>query len=237
MIELIFAIVIMGIALMSAPTLISQASQGSMSVTQQEAIVACATEISMIMTRDWDEADTNNSDYAPILVVDENITALNEAKTSDGNLTGKRVGIPKASSRSFVNSNGARLHATPISNLGQDSNDNGEYDDIDDFNGKSTTLTLAVTGDNTDTETGDYIDVSLQIDTNVIYKSSPNIGYNSTSISFSTPFANNAPNSSNIKAITSTVTSSQHDSDLHTNITLKAFMCNIGTYELKRRTF
>jgi len=237
MIELIFAIVIMGIALMSAPTLISQASQGSMSAVQQEAIVACATEINMIMTRHWDEADTNSSNYAPILIVDEDIPALNEAKTSDGNLTGKRVGTPKSSSRSFVTASGNRLNATPIANLGQDTNDNGEYDDIDDFNAKTTTLTLGVTGDNTDTETGDYIDSSLSMQSTIKYKNSLSDTYTSKNISFNKPFSSDAPGSSNIKSISTTITSSQHDDVLHTNITLKAFMCNIGTYELKRRTF
>jgi len=237
MIELIFAIVIMGIALMSAPTLLSQASQGSMSAVQQEAIVACATEINMIMTRQWDENDTNESDYAPILVVDENITALNEAVGTDGNLTGRRIGTPQSSSRSFITANGTRLNASLITALGPDSNDNGDYDDIDDFNGKTTTLVLGTTGDNTNTETGDYIDTSLSMDTNVTYKQSPTTGYNSDTISLNQPFANNAPASSNIKSISTKITSSQHDNTLHTNITLKAFMCNIGTYVLKRRTF
>jgi len=234
MIELIFAIVIMGIALMSAPMLISQASNGSLSVVQQEAIVAGATELSMIMTRHWDEADTNESDYSPILVVNENITALNEAKTADGNGTGRRIGTPQSSSRSFLTSSGLRLNASA---LGQDTNDGTEYDDIDDFDGKVTTLGLGVAGEGTTTPQGDYIDASLNIITNLDYISAPAITYAAVTISFNQPFANIAAQTSNIKAIKTTVTSAQHNNELNTNITLRAFMCNIGTYELQRRTF
>jgi hypothetical protein len=233
MIELIFAIVIMGIALMSAPSMISQAATGSMSVVQQEAIVAGATEIGMIMTRAWDEADTDDTNYNPILVVAENITALNEATDENGNLIGRRVGTPISSSRSFLTASGQRLNASAI---GTDDNDNGELDDVDDFDGKETTLGVASAGDSTTTEEGDYIDNSLKMTTAVSYNSAPNIAYASTTISFNSPF-NATANTANIKSISTHITSGSHDSDLHTDITLRAFMCNIGSYEFKRRTF
>jgi hypothetical protein len=230
MIELIFAIVIMGLALMSAPMLISQASMGGLAAVQQEAIVAASTELGMIMTRHWDEADTDESDYGPILVVNEDISALNEAVV-DGNKTGKRIGIPAPSSRSFLTSDGSRLNASATLN-----NEDGDFDDIDDFNGKHTTLTVAA-GDSTTTAVGDYIDTSLQMDTSVSYLPAPDISYAATTISFNDPFSSTSANSSNIKSISTTVTSGSHDSELGTNITLRAFMCNIGTYILKRRTF
>ena len=230
MIELIFAIVIMGLALMSAPMLISQASKGGLTAVQQEAIVAASTELGMIMTRHWDEADTNESDYAPILKVNENITALNETVTADGNGTGKRIGTPASSSRGFVTSNGIRLQATALNN------EDGTFDDIDDFNGKHTTLSVSA-GDSTTAAVGDYIDTSLQIDTSIAYLSAPNISYAATTISFNSPFSSTSANSTNIKSISTTVTSGSHDTELHTRITLRAFMCNIGTYTLQRRTF
>jgi len=230
MVELIFAIVIMGIALMSAPTLISQAAQGSLTVIQQEAIVAGATEIGMIMTRAWDEADTDETNYNPILVVNENIAALNEAADDAGNLLGRRVGTPQSSSRSFLTASGQRLNASDIGA------DGGDLDDIDDFNGKETTLGLGVSGESTSTEEGDYIDSSLKITTAVAYNNSPTGNYASTTISFNSPFSV-AANSANIKSISTHVTSGSHDAELHTDITLRAFMCNIGSYELRRRTF
>jgi len=235
MIELIFAIVIMGIALMSAPNLISQASMGSLSAVQQEAIAACASEMGMIMTRHWDEADTNESDFSPILVVDEDIDDLNEAIGADGNGTGRRKGTPQASSRSFLTASGQRLNASVA--LNEDADDAGEFDDIDDFNGHTTTLSVGVIGEDTDAQTGDYIDTTLEIDSNVWYIPSPTGSYASVNKNFNTPFAGGAGGTSNIKAISATITSSGHNTELNTNITLRAFMCNIGTYELKRRTF
>jgi hypothetical protein len=233
MIELIFAIVIMGIALMSAPTLISQASQGSLTVVQQEAIVAGATEIGMIMTRAWDEADTDDTNYNPILATVENNTVpeLAEVIGVDGNGTGKRVGIPQPSSRSFLTSDGQRLNAGAIQA------DAGDLDDIDDFDGRVTTLGVQTAADATTTEEGDYIDISLQITTAVAYNDSPATGnYATTTISFDSPFSV-AANSANIKSIITRVTSGSHDAELDTDITLRAFMCNIGSYELNRRTF
>ena len=235
MIELIFAIVIMGIALMSAPNLISQASMGSLSAVQQEAIAACATEMGMIMTRHWDEADTNESDFSPVLVVDENIADLNEAIGADGNATGRRVGTPQSSSRSFLTASGQRLNATALANLGADG---GDLDDIDDFNDHNATLSLGVSTESTTTSSGDYVDASLQMNTSVGYISSPTGSYSASRIkNFNAPFSITPANSTNVKYISTTITSGAHDSTLHTNIILKAFMCNIGTYDLKRRTF
>ena len=227
MIELIFAIVIMGIALMSAPTLISQAGKGGLSVTQQEAIVAGATQMGMIMTRHWDEADTNESDTAPILVVTEGITALDEYAS-----TGKRIGSPHLASRSFLTSSGQRLNATAIGD------EDGEFDDIDDFDGNETTLRKI---SDTTTEEGDYIDTSLTIYTSVRYMdttTSPDEDYTSESVNYNSPFSNTASTSTtNVKAISVNIQSGEHADVLDTNITLKAFMCNIGTYSLQTRTF
>jgi hypothetical protein len=229
MIELIFAIVIMGIALMSAPRLISQAVNGGLSVVQQEAIVADATEIGMIMTRAWDEADTNDSDTAPILVVSEDIDALNEKDSS-----GKRVGIPKEATRSFVSATGSRLDATAI---GRDANDGSdEYDDIDDFHDKNTTLNSK---ESTTTEDGDYIDNSLEMLTKVEYikTETSDDTFTDETINYDSPFGKTSSDTTNIKMISTTITSGGHSDVLDTNITLRAFMCNIGTYTIQTRSF
>jgi len=230
MIELIFAIVILGIVLMSAPMLISQATNAGLASVQQEAIVAGASEMGMILTRHWDEQDTNESLYSPVLVTAENITALKETTDADGNFTGRRVGTPLLSSRSFLSSDGTRLNATASAAFATE----GDDDDIDDFN--NDTATLSSSGGIT-TQQGDYIDTSLSIATTVSYISAPNIAYNTTTISFNSPFSNATGGTSNIKAISTTVTSVSHNAELGTNITLRAFSCNIGTYQLKERNF
>ena len=232
MIELIFAIVIMGIALMSAPNLISQASNSTINVSQQEAIAAGATEMNSILTRAWDENDTNDTSYNPILVVDEDIDPLNEATGADGHGTGKRVGTPRDASRGFITSNGKRLNA---STLGVDSNDGDVKDDIDDFDDSNVSL---ITIETTDTQTGDYIDKSLVMAVDAQYIDSPDINYHEQNISFNSPFANiNNTDTTNIKSVSIRVTSDEHSDVLHTNIALRAFICNIGTYKLQRRSF
>jgi len=226
MIELIFAIVIMGLALMSAPMLISQAKTGGLAVVQQEAIAAVATEMGMIMTRAWDENDTNESNYNPILVVNEDIEALNES-----NNTGKRIGTPHDASRGFLTSEGIRLNASSIGN------EDDEYDDIDDFNGKETQLKKE---SDTSTEEGDYIDDSLVMITTVDYipTDTTDDTYKSVTVNFNSPFSHGvSADTTNVKFIETNIKSGEHSDVLDTNITLKAFMCNIGTYTLNTRTF
>ena len=88
MIELIFAIVIMGIVLLSAPTLISTATQSGLVAVQQEAIAASSSEIGMILTRDWDEAGTDETTESPILIVNNGDAELEMVLAPDGNSSG-----------------------------------------------------------------------------------------------------------------------------------------------------
>jgi hypothetical protein len=57
-------------------------------------------------------------------------------------------------------------------------------------------------------------------------------------MTFNKPFRSTPPTgTTNIKAVSTTVTSGSHDAALGTNITLRAFSCNIGTYQLEERSF
>ena len=67
MIELIFAIVIMGIILMSAPMLISTAAKSGYVAIQQEAINEAASRVNMIMTFHWDANSADETVLDPIL--------------------------------------------------------------------------------------------------------------------------------------------------------------------------
>ncbi len=225
MVELIFAIVIMGIVMMSAPMLISQASQSSLQVVVQEAIAADASELGMILTRDWDESGTDETIESPILAVTNGDLELEMALFPDGNSSGRRAGTPTGSTRTSFSSIGTELSAT----LEGAFND-GDGDDIDDFNGQSTPLT------GTRYALGDLADVNITINTTVKYISdSPTAGtYNSELLTFNNPFDNNVTGvTTNIKSVTSQVSSD----NLDTAIKLQAFSCNIGTYTLKTRSF
>lgn len=229
MIELIFAIVIMGIVLMSAPLLISTASKSSMVVIQQEGIAATASEVGMILTRDWDESDTNITTESPILVVQNGDGNLASTTFPDGNITGIRVGTPDSSGRKFFSSvGGTERNAT----LPAAFND-GDDDDIDDYNGRNITLT------GTRYAGGDLADATIDMNVTVRYVSdSPSTGSYAAAadtITFDNPFNNPSANSTNIKAISINTQTGQ--AGLDTNISMQAFSCNIGTYRIKTRSF
>lgn len=232
MIELIFAIVIMGIVLMSAPTLISQAATSSIAVAQQEAIAAASSDIAMVLTRYWDEQETNASIQSPILVVSaEGDARLAESPLADGNGTGRRAGTPVESYRKFLASTALRLAATNENNFTAEA----DQDDFDDFDGNVATVAMPNTGDKTSTHVGDYIDDSLSMTSTVNYVSD-GADYANSPLTFSfSPAAIN--NTTNIKAISTRVTSAERQDTLKTDITLRAFSCNIGTYILEERSF
>ncbi len=234
MIELIFAIVIMGIVMMSAPRLLSQASKSSIMVAQQEAIASVSTNIGMILTRHWDEQDTNKSIRPPILVTKGNAD-LSQVKIN-GKPTGKMKGMPALSSRSFLTSLGEELNATKAADFKTEA----DFDDVDDYNGDVAKLGSPLSTDFTTTQAGDYIDNSLLITTTVSYISdNPTSGtYGSSSLNLNSPFASLAKNStSNIKSVINNVKSGKHDTELGVDVTLRAFTCNIGTYRLETRSF
>jgi len=69
MIELIFAIVVIGIVLMSVPNLVWTAGKSGYVGIQQEAINEAASHLNMIWSYPWDERDTDEKVRAPILHV------------------------------------------------------------------------------------------------------------------------------------------------------------------------
>ncbi len=232
MIELIFAIVIMGIALMSAPMLISTATQSSFVTIQQESINEVASQVSLIMGYHWDEGDTDEEYLDPILVVSDGDVNLSNYQNS-----GWRKGTPKESYRSFVREDGTKnINATSPSNLGNDTNDAGE-DDVDDFIGTSNLVQV-------ESSSYDYVEGSgeIELTTRVYYiNDSPGGGTyddpgSDEGLTFNT-FTQNNTDSTNIKMIEVTLTDQSDVEELQKKITLRSFVCNIGAYELEKRSF
>lgn len=226
MIELIFALVVMGIVMMSAPMMISTASQSTLVTVQQDAIASSASEIGMILTRDWDANGTDITTESPILIVTNGDAQLNMVLSPDGNSSGRRAGTPVSSSRkSFSSISSVERDATADTAFSD-----GDTDDIDDFNGNTVTLTGARSS------YGDVADANISIGISVSYISdTPSAGtYNSELLTLNNPFNTNVTAvTTNIKSITTQTTST----NLDTNIILQAFSCNIGTYTLKTRSF
>jgi len=223
MIELIFAIVIMGIVLMSAPMLISTAAKSGYVTIQQESINEAATRINMIMGYQWDENNVDDRFLAPIL----GFTAAN-ADLSEVAATGRRLGTPLQSYRSFIRSDGlADLNASTV--LGSDGTETIE-DDMDDFIGTTNLLQVEASD-------AEYVETTtIDIATGIVYSSDTVTGgYNQSSIVYN-PFG--APGgTTNVKSITATLTSSSGVDELDKEIVLRAFSCNIGEYQLEERNF
>jgi len=223
MLELIFAIVIMGIILMSAPMLISTAAKSGYVAIQQEAINEAASQVNMIMGYQWDENDVNEQYIDPILQVSNGHSDLDEDGT-----TGRRQGTPEESYRSFIRSDGVDdLNASTslVSETGET-----EEDDMDDFSGTTAHLVLipesTLNADYIETTTIDINRTVAYSDDTASYNSSNNISYD--------PFGSTT-GSTNIKSITVTLTSTSGLDELDKEITLRGFSCNIGAYKLEEK--
>ncbi len=219
MVELIFAIAVMGIALMAVPNLLSISMKSGFVTLQQEAISEASAHISAIMTYAWDENDTNDSFPPPILNVSNGDSEL----ADDG--SGKRAGTPIESYRKFTTSGSFTLNASTV--LGKETGET-EENDIDDFNGESKGLTIVQNTDN------DYIDKNVTMATTVNYIDD-SANYDNNNFNFNA-FVNKG-GTTNIKQISITLTSASGVDELNKTIRLRAFSCNIGSYYLERKSF
>ncbi len=228
MIELIFAIVVMGIVLMSAPMLISTAAKSGYVAIQQEAIHEAASHLNMIMGYHWDENDANELYIDPILEV----SASGDANLNEDGNTSRRSGTPEVSYRTFIRSDGQRLSASTT--LGSDS---GDRDDVDDFSGNTDLINIeTAVADNVEKTTININAVVAYIPDNPGGGSYTDPG-GDNKITFNPNFGANSGSSTNIKRITVTLTSSSGVSELDKQITLHGFSCNIGGYTLAERGF
>ena len=224
MIELIFAIVVMGIVMMSAPMLISTATKSGYVAIQQEAINEAASQVNIILGYPWDESNTIESYDPVVLSTASTVSDLNENGT-----TGLRIGTPKESYRKFFSSTGQRGTA---SNIGSDT---GDQDDIDDFDDTQIHLQQKESGG-----TADYIETTtIDIDRTVAYMldDENGTGYadgGGGTLTFKPTFTSNIA-TTNIKRIQVTLTSSSTAEELDKSITLNAFSCNIGSFALEER--
>lgn len=244
MIELIFALVIIGIVLMSAPMLIQQSISSGNVALQQEAIAAAASQTSIILSMHWDENNNSNSaGVSPILFVNKNNT---EAFYFEHNLTAAIDNPPRGAinvSGRNTNDTGNHIPATQLAQWGTDEANETlltRFDDVDDYHNTDLNLTV-FNGETTTADIGDYVDISLTMHTDINYaEDRPNGGLlNNTDITITPTGTKGRINStsigqlSNIKFIHVRLTSKQaieeDISELDKNITFEAFSCNIGT--------
>ncbi len=229
LLELIFSIVIIAIALVSVPNLIQTTTKATNKVITQESISNAASYANKIMAAFWDENCTDPSYENPILYVQNQHSNLQELKVS-GIFIGRRVGSPKETSRRFRNGpTGVRLTASQ-----KLQKEPGETvpDDIDDYNGTVSTLNFV---DNSTASINDYKDTQVYLSTTVDYLNDNVTNYDQSTVTFNQPFNEakiNKSQTTNIKLITITLTSLQ---DNDKKVVLKAFSCNIGSSKLRER--
>ena len=235
MIELIFAIAIMGIVLMSAPMLIQTATSAAYVAIQQESISEAASRVNMILSYSWDENNTDESYPSTIL------TVTSGAPDLDKTLTMQRKGTPPISYRSFADSNGSELNATTAASFLLDPAE-ATPDDIDDFHNEVIHLRdiSAISGRHADI---DYIEktTDINITTHISYSTdnTEEGDYQQSPITYNpfTALGGLPTDTSNIKMIEVTLRSATSVSELQKTITLRAFSCNIGSYVLEEKDF
>jgi len=212
MIELIFALVVMGIALMSAPMLIHQSIKSSNVALQQEAIVAAASQTAIILSTHWDEENANvPAGESPILEVNRG--------PFNFPLNALPIGLQGVLGRTTDNG-GNRLLPSAI---GSDINETlyTDYDDVDDYDGSSFGLIL-YNAEQTTVNAGEYADTDINISTTVAYTKEDDVTTSTIGGAVS-----------NIKLITVNLTTNQVNvPELAKDITMQAFSCNIGTYAI-----
>lgn len=220
MIELIFSIVIMGIVMLSAPMLISTAVKSTSVALQQEGINEAAARLNLVMTYEWDENALQGvcQSQPPILTTTAGDSELN-VSASDPYV---RAGTdPGQTSHRFDCLRNNRYYAASTA-LGKEGN---LTNDIDDFDGNTALLDIASSG----TGGKDYIERStVQINTATQYISDT-ANYAGSSFSFAPSFSA-SPGTTNIKAITVTLTSTSGVDELEKTIVLRAFSSNAGSY-------
>lgn len=223
MIELIFAIVIMGIVLMSAPMLISNATKSNITAFQQESIAIVASHANALMSYAWDESNTLPNSSSFLLTTTAGNALLNEAtRGAVATINRKRRYTPLGSDATAIGANA------------------GDSDDVDDFNGININLTQYTAAQASNI--GGYIDQNITIATAVAYHNDNPTGANNYNaagqFTFNLPAVVGAAGITNIKRIRTTLTSVSPDAEIRNKqIILHAFMCNIGAARPLTDTF
>lgn len=223
MLELVVAIVVMGIAVMALPLMLSQTKSNNEFAMQQEAILAARTKLGDVMTYAWDEA--NVALTGATLVLDTNDTGSDiELNKVNGS---RRIGHIFSDKRRKGYDIQALSTASGI--LGADVGETqlSDYDDIDDFH--NTSQQLFNSGEATIVGQ-DYKFTDMNLTTRITYidDSATYINDSINDFIFTT---GNANRRSNIKMVEITVSGSQ------TNFVLRSYSSNIGESELLRRTW
>jgi len=210
MIELVIAIVVMGIAVMTLPLMLERTQASNQFAMQQEAIHAAKTNIGDIITFPWDE---NSLQGGVVGVLDTDTNNTKFKRHPDKNST-RRIGhVEEDKRRKFF------ANETNASDIGGALTNN--ITDIGDFDGAETSLTVA-----SGTEVAGVLDYRFDFNMTTIVRY-----IDDTNFKFET--TGNTTNTSNIKMIEVTM----QDDDTLSKFVLRAYSSNIGESQLLRRSY
>lgn len=230
MIELIFAMVIIGIALLSAPMFISVASKSTSVALQQEGINQAASRLNMILTYNWDEK--NNKAYCVNRPSVLEASPKGDTELKRGTNDRREGTSSNSASHTYkcLSPSGIDVIYKASDTLGGDLDDLGRHDDIDDFSG--TSLVQIVNSGSGGT---DYLEkTTVHMHDEVVYADDRTI-YNTSTMNYIFKPNGNMTSSTNIKRVSVSLTSSHASPELQKNITLHAFSCNLGSYNYYKK--
>ncbi len=219
MIELVFAIVIIGIAVMSLPLVLTQTQNNNNFALRQEVILSIESKLAYILSYEWDSR-TYDANASIERVLDTNAsTGANNAFYTN---TIRRKGHINADNRRRLFD--ALTSPTTKANFGMGGTTPQDIDDFDGIPPETKTITAL----------DDFI-FNLTLDTTVDYVSDAPIGgtnyTTSSTISFVFPEAT-TNTITNIKMIKVTGTANGIDP-----INMYAFSSNIGQSKITKRTW
>lgn len=224
LIELIFTILILGFIATAMPMIMVTDIDAREDGLVQEAIYAATAKMSQILSYKWDEA--NNEDNATISgakVLDIPASADTDGNFSRVGVTKFRVGHFQETGRRSMYNN---INATNASALGNDANDAGVSDDIDDQ-----VNTNLVSGAASAEGYKEAYDINVT-SSYIIDNSASIAGYlNSEQNGFE--FDRPTASPTNIKRILVNVT----DANNQILFTLTTYSCNIGESSVASRIF
>ena len=208
LIELLFAIIVMSVAMLAIPPIMMQTTSNIEEIIKQEAIFQAYRTLYTIETYKWDEASTNENSSAPIKVshildVTNGDTELD--RTNPGSTV--RIGNFGVYDRRTFFPTVTYASTT----LGLEAGET-QKDDIDDFDGNSDTINKNV---------GEFL-LNMNINQKVYYVSD-NANYSSTTLTININ-ASSSTASTNIKMIDLNVT----DDSNNPVLVMRGFVCNIG---------
>lgn len=207
MIELVIAIVIMGIAVMTLPLMLERVQANNAFAMQQEAILAAKTQLGDMITYPWDENSLKNN----VVAVLDTQSASYQREVN----TTRRIGHVKQDKRRkfFNNTTNASVIGTATNNI----------IDIADFDTDVAELNKLNAADADFAGTLDYrFDFNMTTSVRYINDNPVNFVFSDANIS----------TTSNIKMITVTL-----QGDNISTFQLRAYSSNIGESELLRRSY